>query len=109
MNEAIKQRMIELFMTRKISSTLIYKFIDTEFKITKKEFYDTLEELTQTKEIIRRKSTYNIRCKCCNEYKPNKEMVGIYCEKCSFLGIFKNKYKEYNRIKKYNGDEIYDE
>jgi Fe2+ or Zn2+ uptake regulation protein len=104
MNELLKQRMIELFMTRKISASLIFKYISTEFKdITKKEFYNTLEKLTQTKEIIRRKSLYNIKCKCCNEYKPNKEMTGIYCEKCSFLGLVVSTYK---RNKKYDRDEF---
>jgi len=106
MNELLKQRMIELFMTRKISSSLIYKYISTEFKtITKKEFFNILVKLTKTKEIIRRKSDYRIKCKCCNEYIPNKEMIGIYCERCSFLGLVTSIH---SRIKKYDRDE-YDE
>jgi len=91
MDENIKNTMIELFATRKISSFRIFREIIREHEMTKKEFYIMLKNLEKTREIIRRPSKYKVRCICCKEYIPRLEMLSLYCEKCCFLETYKDK------------------
>jgi hypothetical protein len=106
MEKNFEEKMIEIYAYSGLHSSKIFRKLAPEYNISKSDFFHMLEKLTKNKRIIRKPSKYNVRCSCCKNVFPNKEIIGNFCEKCYFLDKYKN--KQLINEKKYNGDDEYD-